>query len=261
MGSAGSGASLDLDGHVAVVTGGSQGIGQAIAGELAAFGCRVVVSARRPDVLEEAVSAIRGNGGQAVGVAGDLCDSEHVGEVVSRANDAFGGVDVLVNNAGGSFGDDFRRGALLDLDEQDLLGAYRMNVLTTFNMARAVVPVMRSRGGGSIVNISSVLVSTPMADFGAYSAAKAAVVSLTRTMAIEWAPTVRVNALLVGHIATERASRNRSAETVAWLERHIAMGRLGDPVDVAGTVAYLCSDLARWVTGATLEVDGGVRAL
>jgi NAD(P)-dependent dehydrogenase (short-subunit alcohol dehydrogenase family) len=100
-----------------------------------------------------------------------------------------------------------------------------------------------------------------MPGYGPYSAAKAALTNLTATMALEWAPSVRVNALLVGHVDTARSSAHRSAEDVAWLERHIGLGRLGRPEDVVGAVAYLASDLSGWVTGAAMDVNGGVRAL
>jgi NAD(P)-dependent dehydrogenase (short-subunit alcohol dehydrogenase family) len=189
----------------------------------------------------------------------DVRDSRQVHAALERVADDWGAVDILINNAGGSFGDGFRRGPLLDVGEEDLLGAFDMNVLTAFRCSQAVVPSMLSRGGGAILNISSVVVKTPMKNFGAYAAAKAALASLSDSMALEWAPTVRVNSLLVGHISTERANRNRSADDVAALERHIVLGRLGLPEDVATAAAFLVSPAARWISGTAMSVDGGVR--
>ena len=253
--------SLGIEGKVAVVTGGSRGIGRAIALGLGARGCHVVVVARSAESVRMTVADIERDGGSAAGVTGDVRDAAGVKAIVDQVERGAGRLDILVNNAGGSYGDDFRRGPLLELEADDLLGAFRMNVLSAFLFARESVPVMRRAGGGSIINVSSVVVRTPMPRFGAYSAAKAALTSLTTTMALEWAPEVRVNAVLAGHVGTERASRSRTAEEVGWLERHIALGRLGQPDDLAGAVIFLASDLARWVTGSALSVDGGVRSL
>lgn len=252
---------LGLGGKVAVVTGSSQGIGRAIAGGLADLGAHVVVTGRRESAVDTAVREIRDAGGTAHGIAVDLRDDTQVRTAFDRVAEEVGPVDVLVNNAGASYGDDFRRGPLLELSDDDLLGAYRMNVLTAFRCSRTVVPSMTARGLGAILNISSVVVKTPMKAFGAYSAAKAALTNLTQTMALEWAPEVRVNALLVGHVATERAMGNRSAEDIASLERHIILGRLGVPHDVAAAAAYLVSPMAAWVTGTAVSVDGGVRCI
>lgn len=252
---------LGIEGKVALVTGGSRGIGRAIALGLASEGCRVVVFARGAEAVAEIVADIQSKGGSADGVTGDVRDPGDAEAVMNKIAASAGRLDVLVNNAGGSYGDDFRRGPLLELGPEDLLGAFRMNVLSAFLFSRASLALMRRTTGGSIINVSSVVVRTPMTDFGAYSAAKAALTNLTRTMALEWAPEIRANVLLVGHVATERASRSRTAEDVAWLERHIALGRLGQPGDVAGAVAFLASDLSRWVTGTALEVDGGIRAI
>ena len=255
------GRSLGLEGKVAVVTGGSRGIGRAIALGLGAHGCHVVVVARSQESVSATVTDIERDGGSAEGITGDVRDAAAVKTVLAQVERSAGRLDVLVNNAGGSFGDDFQRRPLLELRPEDLLGAFRMNVLSAFLCARESVPLMRRAGGGSIINVCSVVVRTPRPGFGAYSAAKAALTSLTMTMALEWAPEVRVNAVLVGHVDTERARRSRTAEDVAWLERHIALGRLGQPADIAGTVVFLASDLARWVTGSAVGVDGGVRAL
>lgn len=257
----GEGDSLGLTGRVAIVTGSSEGIGRAVAATLARFGCRVVISGRRPALVEAAVAAIGADGGVATGVPVDVGEQAGVDRLVEETMGSHGRIDILVNNVGGSFGEGFRRGPLLELSDGDVMNVMRANVLTMLRCCRAAMPQLRAHGDGSIVNISSVVVRTPMPGFGAYGAAKAAVNHLTEALAGEVAPEVRVNAVLAGHVDTERARRNRTDDDVTWLERHIDMGRLGEPKDVAGAVAFLASPLARWVTGACVAVDGGVRAV
>lgn len=251
---------LGLAGLVAIVTGSSQGIGRAIAATLAGFGARVVVTGRRAGLVAAAEEVIRASGGTVRGQVADAGRPADAERVVAATIDEFGRIDVLVNNVGGSFGTGFRRGPLLELSDDDLVNVYRANVLSMMTCSRAAMPALRERHG-AIINISSVVTRTPMAGFGAYGAAKAAVNHLTEALALEVAPEVRVNAVLVGHVDTERARGGRSAEQVAWLERHIGVGRLGQPSDVAGAVAFLASPTAGWVTGAAFAVDGGVRAV
>jgi NAD(P)-dependent dehydrogenase (short-subunit alcohol dehydrogenase family) len=251
---------FDLEGRVAIVTGASQGIGFGIAGALAEAGAAVVVAARRPDLLQQAITALEARGARALGVACDVRDGGQARHLAERAIERFGRVDILVNNVGASYGDGFRRGPLLEMTAEDLDGAIRQNVTSLLHCCWAVVPRMLE-SSGSIINVASIAVSHPMPGFGLYAAAKAAVVSLTRTMAVEWAPRVRANALLVGHVDTPRSSSRRTVEDRAWLERHIALGRLGRPEDVGSAAVYLASDGAAWTTGAAVEVDGGVRSL
>jgi NAD(P)-dependent dehydrogenase (short-subunit alcohol dehydrogenase family) len=186
----------------------------------------------------------------------DLADPETARAVAIQAWHDVGGLDVVVNNAG----------ITDNCPAEELgLGEFRrvleVNLTATFALSQLAGRRMIAGGGGSIVNIASVVVRTPMVQFGAYSAAKSAVVSLTETMAIEWAPEVRVNSLLVGHIDTERARRRRTKEDEVWLERHIALRRMGTPDDVAGAAVFLASTQSAWMTGAAIPVDGGMRAV
>lgn len=252
---------FELGGRTAVVTGGSQGLGLAIARALGGAGATVVIAGRRREILDEAVEGLSREGIVAAGFAIDVSDFSGAEALARFAVDSFGAVDVLVNNVGGSFGDDFQTGLLLDTGEADLMGVIRQNVSTTLNCCKAMVPQMLERGSGSVINISSVVVAHPMPGVGLYAASKAMIVSLTRTMAAEWGPKVRANALLVGYIDTPRTAPLRSPELRDWLGKHIAMGRLGRPDEVAGIAVYLASDASIWTTGAAFPIDGGVGAI
>lgn len=245
-----------LDGKVALVTGASSGIGLACTRALAEAGARVAMLARGRDRLDAAVEELLAAGHEVVGIVGDVREPSTVDRFVEAALAEFGSVDVLVNNAGGSQGDAFRRAPLLDLDIEDLRGAMELNLVPTFSCSKAAVSAMGS-SGGSIVNVASVVAFRPRRSFGFYGPAKAAVMSLTMLMAEEWAPDVRVNAVVPGSVAT---GTQRSPERIAQLVAGIAMGRLGEPADVAALVRFLASDEAAWITGAMFDVDGGVRS-
>ena len=246
-----------LDGLVAVVTGGTEGIGAAIAREFGRAGARLVVTSRRDEAVEKMAAELETEGVETLGVAADVRDEAAVERVFDSTVERFGSVDVLVNNAGGSFGDRFNRGELLSLSGDDFIEAYRLNLVGTFLCSKAAAPIMQKGGGGSIVHVSSMAAYQVEGNMGAYGAAKAAVMNLTTAMAHEWAPTVRVNALAPGHIDTPRVSARRSPERVQRLLGDISLGRMGTPEDVAHAARYLASPAAAWVTGSVIRVDGG----
>ena len=248
-----------LDGKVAVVTGGTAGIGEGIAAELGRAGATVVVASRRPDATAATAEALAAAGVVAVGIPVDVTSETSVDELLAEVVRTCGGVDVLINNAGGSYGERFRRGPLLELGGEDLLEAYRLNTVSAFLCSRAAVPLMRARGGGVIVNVSSVAGSQAERGMGAYGASKAAMMQLTRSMALEWAPEVRVNAVAPGHIDTPRVSARRAPERVQRLLSEIALERMGTVADVAHGVRYLASPASAWMTGSVLALDGGQR--
>jgi 3-oxoacyl-[acyl-carrier protein] reductase len=232
--------------RVAVVTGAGQGIGEAIARRLAADGCQVFVL----DIDDDKAAAVAGEvGGRPV-----HCDVADPDSVRAAAADV-GPADILVNNAGIWFTE-----PTLDASDAHLQSVLDVNVLGVVHCCRAFAPQMIERGGGSIVNISSGAAKSSSPGFGVYPASKAAVITLTRQLAMEWGPAgVRVNAVGPGIIATERlqakfegAGKDRGSR--------VPLGRAGVPSDVADVVSALCSHDMRYVSGQILYVDGGLSA-
>jgi NAD(P)-dependent dehydrogenase (short-subunit alcohol dehydrogenase family) len=248
-----------LKGKVAVVTGAGTGLGRAIAARLALDGAAVVASGRRAGPLGAVVDAIRAAGGRAEAVSADLTRPADVDTLIARAVDAFGGLDVLVNNAGMMAS----RTTAAECSEADWQATLDGNLTTVFRCSKAALPALDARRG-NIVNVASAAGLKGSPGLAAYAAAKAAVVNLTRTMALDCAPQgIRVNAVCPAYIETDfnrehLTGLRRTGAYDALLARH-PLG-LGQPDDVAWAVLYLASDEARWVTGVALPVDGGVMA-
>lgn len=239
---------LDFTGRVVVVTGGTKGIGFTTAGTFLAAGAQVVVCGRgEPDRLPSA------NGREAVFLSADVRDPEAVTELVGAAVDRFGRLDVLVNNAGGSPDAD-----AATVSPRFVEKIVALNLLAPFYTAQAANRVMRDQDeGGSIINIGSVSAHDPQPGTAAYSAAKAGLLGLTRALALEWAPKVRVNHITTGLIRTESAASVYGADGGAAVAGVIPMGRMAAPEDVARTCLYLAGGLARYVNGADVAVHGG----
>lgn len=243
--------SFRFDGHVVVVTGASRGIGAEVAAAFAAAGARLVIHGRDASALEEQRRRLSAAGSDVVCVQGDVRRPETAEALVEVALDSYGGIDILVNNAGGNFAS-----PLSELSGNGWRALVETNLSSVFLCAAACYPVFRERGGGSVLNIGSVAGQQAHPHRAAYGAAKAAVSSLTKTMAWEWAPDVRVNCVAPGAIATE-ASRFADAGTAASAARYIPLGRVGATSDVANACLFLASDAAAFITGQTLNVDGG----
>jgi 7-alpha-hydroxysteroid dehydrogenase len=243
-----------LDGCVAVVTGAGQGIGRAIALWLADAGCDVVVNARRRSDLEETARQVATLGRRAVIVDGDVRDvgGERLGDA---AVEHFGRLDVWVNNVGGS--DEKATRELFDTPDDVFRAQIELNLTTAFQGCKAAAQRMRT--GGSIINIASGAGMRAAPRTGPYGAAKAAMINLTATLAVELGPRrIRVNAVSPGPVATEAfievlGTGDRLAEYAA----SVPLGRLGEPDDIAAAVLYLASPASSWVTGQNLLVAGG----
>lgn len=240
-----------LAGKVAVVTGSTRGIGRAIAERFAAEGARVVVNSRSAASAEAAALEI---GGEAVGVDADVGSAAGAQRVVDGALDAFGGVDVMVCNAGIPMPRDS-----LQISEDDWRRTLDVDLSGVFFCAQRAARVMVKRGAGAIVTISSLQAFAPVARRVAYAAAKGGVVAMTRSLAAEWAPYVRVNCVAPGYVATSMVQELVAQGRVdpEAVNRRTPFGRMAEPAEVASAVLFLASDEASFITGETIMVDGG----
>jgi len=246
-----------MAGKVAIVTGGGQGIGRAISLAYAGSGAAVVIADLDPESADKLEREISAAGGESLAVEVDVRDAGQVDAMVEKALARFGTIDVLVNNAGGASGANFTIGRLLNITETDFDETLAVNVKSVFLCSRAVGRVMWERKRGSIINMSSITAALPWAGIPAYSASKAAVTSLTRSMAIELAPHIRVNALAPGLVETPRTSRNRGPQQLRQLLTNVPLERMGQPEEIADIALYLASDAAAWMTGNIIDCNGG----
>jgi NAD(P)-dependent dehydrogenase (short-subunit alcohol dehydrogenase family) len=250
---------VKLRGKVAIITGGSRGIGYAIASRFASEGAKVVIVSVSEGRAEEAAMRIREMGGDATGLRGDVTSRERMGEIVSYVISEFKAVDILVNNAGVHDGKAFCEESLELWDRM-----YRVNVIGVVIPSQAVVPHMMRRKEGKIINVSSKAAVVGEPGHSAYSASKGAVLALTRAMAVELAPyNIKVNAICPGPTVTDMLlgpSRSLSPQQEEF-KKWIPLGRFGKPEDIAGAALYLASEDSDWCTGQAVVVDGGLSVL
>jgi 3-oxoacyl-[acyl-carrier protein] reductase len=256
---------LGIDGKVAVVGGASQGIGYGIARELAREGARVAITARRENDLRAAAERLRGETGATIlPVQADGRRAEDCTRVARTVSDELGGIDILVNNDGAP-----PLGPVLAFDDAAWAKAVEQNLMYVVRMVREVVPVMQARGGGSILNITAISAIQPIPGFALSVATWAGVIGYAKTLSLEVAQAgINVNTICPGYIDTSRlqkvfASGSERPEVVRQrLTDEIPMGRIGTTEDIAALVALLVSPRGRYITGTTIQVDGGLlRAL
>jgi len=243
-----------LTDRAAVVTGAGRGIGAASAVALAEAGADVVISSRTADQLAEVAKRIEATGRRAVVVPADLSDVDTLPGLAEAAEEAFGRLDIVVNNVGGTM-----PRAYLDTTPGALERAFHFNVTTAHALTRAAVPIMLAGDGGAVVNISSAMGRTQGRGFVAYGTAKAALAHFTRLAATDLAPRIRVNAIAVGSVATSALEVVLTDDELRGaMEQATPLRRIGEPEDIAAAVVYLCSPAGAYVTGKVLEVDGGL---
>jgi NAD(P)-dependent dehydrogenase (short-subunit alcohol dehydrogenase family) len=245
------GSSKGLEGKVAIVTGASRGIGLGVAERLVADGAKVVITARKEEALAEAVASLGAD--NAAWVAGHADDAEHQDETIAKARDAFGRLDLLVNNTGINP----VYGPMIDLEMGAAEKILRVNVLAAIAWTQKAYHAGLKDHGGAIVNIASIGGLKPAPNLGMYGTSKAALIHVTQELAIELGPDIRVNAVAPAVVKTKFAGAlyEGREEQVAGT---YPLKRLGVPEDVGSVVAFLLSDDAAWVTGQTVVIDGGL---
>lgn len=255
---------LGLEGKVALITGGSEGIGRASALRLSEAGAKVTIFARREDVLTRAAEEISAHtGNEVLAVAGDVCRDEDVARVVDATLERFGGIDILVNNAGGS-----RAHPFLEASEEVWREDLEIKVFGAIRFCRAVIPHLRARGGGRIINMTTPGGKIPRSNSLPTSASRALGINLTKALANEYAPeNILVNTICLGLIKSAQHERRWSGggaeggESLdayyARMGRNVPVGRYGEAEEVGDLVAFLASSRAAFITGTAINIDGG----
>ncbi len=246
----------ELDGKIAIITGASRGIGQAIAEAYAQAGAAVVLTSRKMENVGPVAEAIRAAGGQAIALAAHAGDQGAAEAVVQAALAEFGRVDILVNNAATNP----HFGPLLTAEASHFDKIFEVNVKGYFYMIKAAAPAMQAQGSGKIINVASTAGINPGPQMGVYSVSKAAVIMLTKALAVELAPAnIQVNALAPGFIKTKFSAPLWTNPALgAGLERLTPAGRIAEPGELTGAALYLASDASSFTTGSVLVVDGGI---
>ena len=248
-------ASFDLTGKVALITGGSRGIGLAIAEAYSAAGAKVVLSSRKQAGLDAAAEQIRQQGGEALPIAAHAGDPDAISALVERTIETYGGIDILVNNAGTNP----HFGPVLTAEESHWQKTLDVNLMGYVRMVKACVPSMKARGGGKVINMSSVAGRAYQPMMGIYCVSKAGVIMLTEVLAVELAAdNIQVNAIAPGFIKTKFSSALWVNERIHdAVVRTVPQKRMAQPEELTGIALYLASPASSFTTGATFVIDGG----
>ena len=250
---------LGLKGKIAVITGGSDGLGRATAERLADEGAKVVICARREDHLQRVAKDIAArSGAEVIGVRADVSIATDIGELIKATLGHFGGVDILVNNAGKS-----AAAGLEEVDDEEWQADLNLKVMAAVRACRMVIPIMRERGGGSIVNATIVGGKAPAARSLPTTVSRAAGINLTKSLANEFAvDRIRVNTVCIGLLKSEqwvrRAGNKDPEELYRELSKQVPLGRIGEAEEYADLVTFLVSDRAAYITGVAVNIDGGL---
>lgn len=247
---------FDLSSRVAIVTGASRGIGKAIAGQFARAGASVVLSSRRQDSLGTVAEELRANGHEAIGIAAHNGDKAALQMLVERTLGEYGRLDILVNNAATNP----HFGTILEADDSYWQKTLEVNLMGNVWLTQAAVPAMRAGGGGKIINVASIVGLNPGRYQGIYSITKSAVISLTKTLAVELgADDIQVNAIAPGLVKTKFARALwANDDLLSPILLQTPAGRIGQPQDIAGIAQYLASSASDFTTGAVFVLDGGL---
>ncbi len=249
---------FQLDNKVAIVTGASKGIGEAMARGLAEFGAKVVISSRKRESVDAVAKTFQNDGLEAIAIAANMGNVEEAQTLIDQTVDAYGGIDIIINNAAANpvFG------PIQNTEERAFDKILDVNLKGPFELCKKAYPILKQRGGGSIINISSIGGLTPERGIGIYSVSKAGLINLTKVMAQDWgADNIRVNAICPGLIKTKFSEALWGNEPI--LDRflqQIPLNRVGTSDDVAGLAVYLASDAAAYCTGGVYLIDGGYTA-
>jgi dehydrogenase/reductase SDR family protein 4 len=249
---------FQLDGKVALVTGASKGIGEAMARGLAEFGAKVVVSSRKQEAVDAVAEIFNSDGLEATGIAANMSSIEDIHGLVDKTVETYGGLDIIINNA--AVNPVF--GPIQNTDERAFDKIIDVNLKGPFELCKKAYPVLKQRGGGSIIHISSIGGLRPEAGIGIYSVSKAAIINLTQAMAQDWGgDNIRVNAICPGLIKTKFSEALwNNDEILDRFLKHIPLGRAGSPDDIAGLAVFLASDAAAYCSGGAYLIDGGYAA-
>ncbi|MFT4666906.1 MAG: dehydrogenase/reductase SDR family protein 4 [Polaribacter sp.] len=246
---------FNLEGKVAIITGSSKGIGESIARGLAEFGAAVVISSRKQEAVDAVAAQLKKEGLEATGIACHVGDSAQLENLVQQTVAIYGGVDILINNAATNP----VYGPLAEMEAEVFDKIMNVNVKACFSLANLCYPIMKKRGGGSVVNIASVEGLKPSTGLGLYSISKSALIMLTQSQAKEWgAVGIRSNAICPGLIQTKFSSALWNNESILeQVEQHLPAKRMAQPDEMAGLAVFLASDASSYSTGGVFTADGG----
>jgi len=251
---------LGLGGKVAIITGGSEGLGRAAAQKLAAEGARVAICARRPDVLERTAAGIRAAGGQVLARSVDVTKADQIEKFVAEVVREWGGVDILLNNAGTSAAASFE-----SVDDDAWHHDLELKLFSAVRCCRLCIPHMKKRGGGRIINITNLGAKTPAARGLPTSVSRAAGINLTKSLANEYAPDkILVNTICIGLVKSAQWERRAKGDVDAFYKdvaKRVPIGRVGEASEFADLVAFLVSERAAFITGTAINFDGGMASV